>query len=60
VEVVRGRINQDMYEILNETFTRDEVLQAIKDMKALAAPGPDGLPALFLPQLLEYYGQGDY
>jgi hypothetical protein len=32
---------------LSEDFTRIEVYQAIKDMKALAAPGPDGLPALF-------------
>ncbi|MCH93722.1 hypothetical protein A2U01_0014675, partial [Trifolium medium] len=33
--------------MLNEAYTAVEVLQAIKDMKSLAAPGPDGLPALF-------------
>lgn len=57
VKVVRGRINQDMYNMLNESFTREEVLQAIKDMKALAAPGPDGLPALFYHNYWDVIGQ---
>jgi hypothetical protein len=47
VDVVRGRIIQDMFNMLSEKYTSDEVLQAIEDMKALAAPGPDGLPAFF-------------
>jgi hypothetical protein len=45
--VVRGRISNDIYNMLNEEYTRAEVLQAINDMKPLAAPGPDGLPVLF-------------
>ncbi|MCI73173.1 hypothetical protein A2U01_0094437, partial [Trifolium medium] len=36
-----------MYLDLSASFTREEVTQAIMDIKALAAPGPDGLPALF-------------
>jgi hypothetical protein len=47
VKVVEGKISPDMKKDLSEDFTRIEVYQAIKDMKALAAPGPDGLPALF-------------
>jgi hypothetical protein len=47
VSVVKNKITDDMYQILNEKFTRDEVGQAVRDMKAIAAPGPDGLPALF-------------
>jgi hypothetical protein len=47
VKVVKGKITPDMHKDLSEEFTRAEVYQAIKDMKALAAPGPDGLPALF-------------
>ncbi|MCH84159.1 ribonuclease H protein, partial [Trifolium medium] len=47
VQVVRNRVDQNMYEHLNKDFTEEEVFQAIKDMKSLAAPGPDGLPARF-------------
>jgi hypothetical protein len=47
VQVVKNKINQDMYDYLNEAYTADEVLSAIKNMKSLAAPGPDGLPARF-------------
>jgi hypothetical protein len=36
-----------MYDNLNQEFTAEEVYLAIKDMKSLAAPGPDGLPAKF-------------
>ncbi|PNY08539.1 ribonuclease H [Trifolium pratense] len=47
VQVVKNRVDQNMYEHLNNDFTEEEVFQAIKDMKSLAAPGPDGLPARF-------------
>jgi hypothetical protein len=46
-QVVENRINQEMYEHLIKNFTAEEVYLAIKDMKSLAAPGPDGLPAKF-------------
>ncbi|MCI29963.1 putative non-LTR retroelement reverse transcriptase, partial [Trifolium medium] len=36
-----------MQDHLNQEFQAEEVWQAIKDMKAMAAPGPDGLPASF-------------
>jgi hypothetical protein len=47
VEVVRNRLTEDMKETLNTHFTAEEVHHAIMSMKSLAAPGPDGLPALF-------------
>ncbi|MCI12592.1 hypothetical protein A2U01_0033697, partial [Trifolium medium] len=47
VEVVKNSISQDHYNHLNDVFTESEVTEAIKNMKGLAAPGPDGLPALF-------------
>jgi DNA-binding transcriptional regulator GbsR (MarR family) len=47
VEVVKDRLNHDMKEHLSTNFTEEEVYNAIKDMKSMAAPGPDGLPALF-------------
>ncbi|MCI52436.1 hypothetical protein A2U01_0073680, partial [Trifolium medium] len=46
-----------MYQMLSEKFSNEEVLQAIKDMKALAAPGPDGLPALFYHNYWDIIGQ---
>jgi hypothetical protein len=47
VEVVRNSITTDHYKHLDEAFTEEEVAEAIRNMKGLAAPGPDGLPALF-------------
>jgi hypothetical protein len=47
VGVVKNKINQDMFDHLSAKFTEIEVYNAIRDMKSLAAPGPDGLPALF-------------
>jgi phenylalanyl-tRNA synthetase alpha subunit len=46
-KVVQNRISHEMYEHLDKEFTAEEVLTAITDMKGLAAPGPDGLPARF-------------
>lgn len=45
-DVVRGRVTDEMKIILEEDFTREEVWMALKQMKPLAAPGPDGLPSL--------------
>jgi hypothetical protein len=36
-----------MKEFLSADFQEYEVYNAIKDMKSMAAPGPDGLPAIF-------------
>jgi hypothetical protein len=47
VDVVKGRIQEDMKDHLLESFTKEEVYSAITDMKGMAAPGPDGLPAIF-------------
>ncbi|MCI02045.1 hypothetical protein A2U01_0023077, partial [Trifolium medium] len=46
-EVVKNCITESMFSHLNSEFTKEEVTNAIMDMKGLAAPGPDGLPALF-------------
>jgi hypothetical protein len=56
VAVVKNRINEDMFQILNDQFTKEEVGQAIRDMKALAAPGPDGLPAMFFHNYWDIIG----
>ncbi|MCH80865.1 non-LTR retroelement reverse transcriptase, partial [Trifolium medium] len=47
VQVVQNKLTQDMYDVLHMAFTEEEVFNAIKDMKALASPGPAGLPARF-------------
>jgi hypothetical protein len=57
VSVVKNKITDDMYQILNKNFTREEVGQAVRDMKAMAAPGPDGLPALFYHNYWDIIGE---
>jgi hypothetical protein len=57
VSVVKNKITNDMYQIFNEKFTRDEVGQAVRDMKAIAALGPDGLPALFYHNYWDIIGE---
>jgi hypothetical protein len=47
VDVVKNTISHDDYNHLSAAFTEEEVKEAIYNMKGLAAPGPDGLPALF-------------
>jgi hypothetical protein len=47
VAVVKDKLNNDMKDYLNTEFQEIEVYNAIKDMKSMAAPGPDGLPTLF-------------
>ncbi|PNX71213.1 ribonuclease H [Trifolium pratense] len=46
-----------MQSYLSTNFTADEVHNAIKDMKGLAAPGPDGLPALFYHNYWDIVGK---
>jgi hypothetical protein len=57
VQVVKNRLGQEMYDYLNMDFTKDEVVIAIKDMKSLAAPGPDGLPDLFYHTYCDIVGE---
>jgi hypothetical protein len=47
VKVVEDKLNTEMKDLLSAEFSNEEVYQAIKDMKCLAAPGPDGLPLYF-------------
>jgi exonuclease III len=46
-QIVQNRINIEQHDLLAASYTEMEVINAIKDMKSLAAPGPDGLPAKF-------------
>jgi hypothetical protein len=57
VEVVKAKLSQDLRDTLSTEFTGDEVYTAIKDMKSMAAPGPDGLPALFYHTYWDIVGE---
>jgi hypothetical protein len=46
-EVVKDTITTAMFQQLEADFTADDVTEGIISMKGLAAPGPDGLPAMF-------------
>jgi hypothetical protein len=45
--VVQNKVSLEMQEELAGPFLESEIISAITSMKGLAAPGPDGLPALF-------------
>lgn len=47
VQVVNRRINNNMRRILDVEFTKEEIRDSLKSMKPIAAPGPDGMPAIF-------------
>lgn len=47
IDVVKNRINKEDFDYLQKDFSTTEVFEAIKQMKSTAAPGPDGLHALF-------------
>lgn len=47
IDIVKDKIDQNKFEHLNQDFTAAEVSIAMKQMKSNAAPGLDGLPALF-------------
>jgi hypothetical protein len=57
VQMVNNKLNHDMYDYLDSDFTKDEVFTTIKDMKGLAAPGPDGLPARFYHSYWDIVGK---
>jgi exonuclease III len=56
-QLVKNRLTTDMTEHLSKDFTADEVFATIKDLKSLAAPGPDGLPAKFYHNYWDIVGK---
>jgi len=47
IEIVHDRVTNDMRNVLNQPFTRDEVHATLKSMKPTTAPSPDGMPTIF-------------
>lgn len=56
VNVVSGRINENMRKILEPEFTQAEVFQAVKQMHLAKALRPDGLPTLFYQKFWHLVG----
>jgi hypothetical protein len=52
INLVKDRISPDMKDYLQIDYTEAEVHKAMKQMKSNAAPGPDGLTALFYQTIL--------
>lgn len=45
--MIDRRVTSEMNDCLDSPFTQDEIITALKHMKACKSPGLDGLPALF-------------
>jgi endonuclease/exonuclease/phosphatase family metal-dependent hydrolase len=56
-QLVKNKINSDTHNNLSQDYTELEAINAIKDMKSLVAPGPDGLPAKFYHTYWDIVGQ---
>lgn len=46
-DVIRNRVPDHMKRELGAEFSAEEVITAMKSMKSISSPGPDGMPALF-------------
>jgi len=57
VQVVKDRLSDVMRNILEAEFTENEVSLAAKNLKPHAAPGPDGMTALFYQQFWSIVGK---
>jgi hypothetical protein len=57
MEVVKDRLSDAMRNILEADFAEDEVFLAAKNLKHHAAPGPDGMPALFYQKFWTIVGK---
>lgn len=47
LDKVENRVTPEMNEALSASYTRDEIVMALKQMHPSKAPGPDGMPAFF-------------
>lgn len=52
------RVTKDINEQLNQTFTEEEIVIALKQMHPTKAPGPDGLPASFFQKHWKAVSEG--
>lgn len=56
IEVVQGRVFDTMREILDAEFTREEIVQAIKNMKPSAPPETHEMRAMFFKKFWNIVG----
>lgn len=57
LDMVDRRIDDSMAAELVMSYTREEVVRALKDMHPCKSPGPDGLPALFYKKYWDLLGE---
>ena len=57
MEAVQPSVSEDMNTHLLRPFIKEEVEAAIKEMKPITAPGPDGMPPLFYQYFWSLIGE---
>jgi hypothetical protein len=57
INVVVPSVTEEMNEQLCRPFSAEEVKSALDSIGDLKAPGPDGMPSIFLQELLEFGGK---
>ncbi|XP_042988726.1 uncharacterized protein LOC122316260 [Carya illinoinensis] len=53
LSTVKGKVTEEMNQFLIKTFTREEVVEAVRLMGLLKSPGPDGYGACFFQSYWE-------
>lgn len=58
LDMVENRFDEDMLADFTRPYSRDEIVQALKEMHPCKSLGPDGLPALFYKRYWKLVGDG--
>ena len=56
IQHIPSKVSETMNDYLQRSCSKDEVLQALKQMQPGKSPGPDGMNPFFFSKILDSYG----